>query len=216
MATSTSPSEPPRRARKATRDPHRAQERILAAAMAEFAAKGFAGARVDGIARRARINKRMLYHYFGDKEDLFHAILQRKLTERAEWLAKAPPDPAGALPYWFELACGDTNWIRLLQWEALQADGGLLIDEKKRLANIAVSVEMMSRSQQEGLLAPDLDPRHALLTMISLITFPLAFPQITRLVTGLEATDPRFQKARKEFLRRFAEAFKPRPPAKQD
>ena len=214
MATPTSPSEPAGRSRRVTRNPERAQERILTAAMAEFAAKGFAGARVDGIARRARINKRMLYHYFGNKEDLFHAILQRKLTERAEWLAKAPPDPTESIPYWFELACGDMNWIRLLQWEALQAESGLLIDEKKRLANIETSVEMMRRSQKDGLLAPDLDPRHALLTMISLITFPLAFPQITKLVTGLEATDPAFQKARKEFLRRFAVAFKPRASGK--
>ena len=211
MATSTLRL---RRTRTVTRDPQRAQERILVAAMAEFAAKGFAGARVDGIARRARINKRMLYHYFGNKKDLFHAILQRKLTERAEWLAKAPPDPAKSIPYWFELACGDTDWIRLLQWEALEAGSGLLIDAEKRLANIEASVEMMRRSQTEGLLAPDLDPRHALLTMISLITFPLAFPQITKLVTGLSATDPGFQKSRIEFLRRFAEAFWPRPPSK--
>jgi hypothetical protein len=44
------------------RNPARTRERILAAALAEFAAKGFAGARVDLIARRARANKRMLYH----------------------------------------------------------------------------------------------------------------------------------------------------------
>src|SRR5450432_2914601 len=49
----------------ATRNPGRTRERILSAALKEFAAKGFAGARVDTIARRAAINKRMLYHYFG-------------------------------------------------------------------------------------------------------------------------------------------------------
>ena len=51
--------------------PERTRERILSAALKEFAAKGFAGARVDAIARRAAINKRMLYHYFGNKEKLF-------------------------------------------------------------------------------------------------------------------------------------------------
>ena len=54
----------------ATRDPDRTRGRILAAAIAEFAANGLAGARVDAIARRAGSNKRMLYHYFGDKEGL--------------------------------------------------------------------------------------------------------------------------------------------------
>lgn len=214
MVESTSRPESSPRSRKTTRDPQRAQERILTAAMAEFAAKGFAGARVDGIARRARINKRMLYHYFGNKEDLFHAILQRKLTERAGWLAKAPADLTESLPLWFELACGDMNWIRLLQWEALQSGGGLLIDEKTRMANIENSVALMKRLQQEGRLAPDLDPRHTLLTVASLNIFPLAFPQITRLITGLAPTDPEFVKVRKEFLRRFAEAFKPRPSAR--
>src|ERR1039458_1060586 len=54
----------------AERNPKRTRERILSAALQEFAANGFAGARVDAIARRAAINKRMLYHYFGDKEHL--------------------------------------------------------------------------------------------------------------------------------------------------
>ena len=42
----------------------------------DFAAKGLAGARVNEIARRARISKRMLYHYFGDKEALWLAVLE--------------------------------------------------------------------------------------------------------------------------------------------
>ena len=60
-------------------------QRILEAALQEFAAKGFAGARVDVIARRARINKRMLYHYFGDKEGLFREVLRRKIADRSAW-----------------------------------------------------------------------------------------------------------------------------------
>ena len=51
-----------------SRDPERSQQEILAAAEAEFAEKGFFGARVDEIALAAGINKRMLYAYFGDKE----------------------------------------------------------------------------------------------------------------------------------------------------
>ena len=66
----------------AARDPARTQERILAAALNEFATHGFAGARVDAIARRARINKRMLYHYFGDKAGLFREVLRRKIAQR--------------------------------------------------------------------------------------------------------------------------------------
>jgi AcrR family transcriptional regulator len=61
---------------EAKRDPDATRARILQAAVAEFAAKGLAGARVDEIAARAGANKRMLYHYFGNKDDLFLAALE--------------------------------------------------------------------------------------------------------------------------------------------
>jgi AcrR family transcriptional regulator len=61
---------------KRTRDPVRTSAAVLAAATGEFKDKGFAGARVDVIARRAGVNKRMLYHYFGSKEDLYLAVLE--------------------------------------------------------------------------------------------------------------------------------------------
>ena len=207
---SNPPSRRPKRPQAVTRDPRRAQERILAAAQAEFSAKGFAGARVDNIARRARINKRMLYHYIGDKEDLFRAILQRKLAERAEWLAKSPDNPVEALSYWFDLARQDTDWIRLLQWEALQTGNKKLLDEEQRLANIEKGVANLRHSQVKGLLSRDLDPRQVLLTMVSLTTYPLAFPQVTKLITGLSVTDPEFRKRRAAFLQQLSAAFQPK------
>src|SRR5258708_37697841 len=111
----------------ATRNPGRTRERILFVALKEFAAKGFAGARVDLIARRAAINKRMLYHYFGDKEGLFKAVLRRKISERQAWAENLSGDPAETLPFWFEAACKDADWVRLLEWEALQSDGQKVI-----------------------------------------------------------------------------------------
>jgi len=59
------------------RDGAATREKILAAAIREFADKGLDGARVDEIARRSRVNKNMLYHYFGNKEQLFTAVLER-------------------------------------------------------------------------------------------------------------------------------------------
>jgi len=58
------------------RNPARNQERILKAATGEFARCGLGGARVDRIAARAGANKRMLYYYYGNKEDLFLAVLE--------------------------------------------------------------------------------------------------------------------------------------------
>jgi AcrR family transcriptional regulator len=58
------------------RDPGKTRTSILEAATTEFARHGLGGARVDRIAERAGANKRMLYYYFGSKEDLFLAVLE--------------------------------------------------------------------------------------------------------------------------------------------
>ena len=86
------------------------RERILDAAMSAFAAEGLRGARVDEIAAAAGVNKRMLYHHFGDKSGLFRTVLQERvlalLANSADW-----GDPAGLadLP--------PAAW-RLLAWDA--------------------------------------------------------------------------------------------------
>lgn len=59
------------------RDPERTREEILDVALAEFAANGYAGARVDEIAARTRTTKRMIYYYFASKEQLYIAVLER-------------------------------------------------------------------------------------------------------------------------------------------
>lgn len=69
------------RGANATRDPERTRAAILRAATAEITAKGLTGARVDAIAERAGVNKRMLYHYFGDKQGLYLAVLEGTYAE---------------------------------------------------------------------------------------------------------------------------------------
>jgi len=192
-----------------SRNPERSRERILGAALKEFAAKGFAGARVDAIARQARINKRMLYHYFGDKEELFKAVLRRKISQRQAWSETLSGHPEETLPFWFEAACKDADWVRLFQWEALEGNWRKVIDENQRLENVAHGLGRIRQRQERGQIAPDLDPRHVMLTMRSLTMFPVAFPQLTRLITGKSVFDPRFQKERSEFLKKFAAAFHP-------
>src|SRR5882724_1304017 len=191
------------------RNPQQTQQRILEAALQEFAAKGFAGARVDVIAQRAAINKRMLYHYFGDKEGLFREVLRRKIAERQAWNAATPEQPAEYLPLLFDLACNDADWIRLLEWEALRGGEKPVIDEVERRAAAARGVERIRRRQASGHLSGEFDPRHVLLAIIGLTMYPVAFPQLTRLITGRDVSDPVFQKERREFLRKFATAFSP-------
>jgi TetR/AcrR family transcriptional regulator len=191
------------------RNPGRSRERILSAALAEFAAHGFAGARVDAIARRAAINKRMLYHYFGDKEGLFKAVLRLKIAERRTWAENLSSDPAERLPFWFKTACDDPDWIRLLEWEALQGDGGKVIDEKERRAFTTGWLKRLRQRQRRGELSAEFDARHLALAMQSLTMYPAAFPQLTRLIMGRTMTGRKFPRAYAEFLRKFAAAFRP-------
>lgn len=80
MSDPSSPAvvEAPRRKAEAPKRPRnsaKTKASILAAARVEFADRGFEGARVDAIADRAGANKRLLYHYFGNKEELYRAVL---------------------------------------------------------------------------------------------------------------------------------------------
>ena len=68
------------RTRPSRRNASDTRQKVLAAAFREFADKGLDGARVDEIARRAGVNKGMLYHYFGNKEQLFSAALEELYT----------------------------------------------------------------------------------------------------------------------------------------
>lgn len=106
------------------------RERILAAAEEVFASKGLRGARVDEIAARAQINKRMLYHYFQSKEDLYTAVLkanfERALAATSQ-ASKSKEDPreqaVEAIKTYFYFLARNPNYARLVSWEALE--GGL-------------------------------------------------------------------------------------------
>ena len=79
------PTKPAKRRKRETpsvadiggRNPARTRQAIIEAATQEFAEFGIGGARIDAIALRAGLNKRLLYYYFGNKEDLFQAVLER-------------------------------------------------------------------------------------------------------------------------------------------
>ncbi len=117
-----------------SRDLNRTREKILAAALTEFSAKGFAGARVDAIARRARVNKRMLYYCFGAKQDLYREILRRKIADRAGFIESTPDDFAGALAHIYLSGGTDIEFIRLMEWEAIESGGRKCIAEDERRA----------------------------------------------------------------------------------
>ena len=108
------------------RRPAETRERILAAATEEFAARGLGGARVDAIADRAAVNKRMLYHYFGSKDSLFTAVLEGayadiRAREDALDLERGPPRAAMArlVRFTFRYFLDNPHFVALLSSENL-------------------------------------------------------------------------------------------------
>jgi AcrR family transcriptional regulator len=188
-----------------TRDLARTRERILKAALCEFAANGLAGARCEDIARRARVNKRMLFYCFGSKEELYREILRRKFSQRATIYESVPGDLGRAILHWYEAFSSDLEWVRLLEWEALGNGAGELVGEQERRQYLERTLDSLRCAQMDGLVPKNLDLTQLQISIIALTAFPLAFPQMTRLASGLAPTDPRFRRKRLQFLRWLGE-----------
>ncbi len=186
------------------RDPEGTKRRILAAAEREFSAKGIAGGRVDAIARRAGVNKRMLYHYFGSKDGLFRALLAHRLADRAARMREAgertPTDRVLARAEHF---AKDRVHVRLLMWEALEAEPRRTVELQERRDIYEAMIDEVRRDQETGLVPADVDPAEWALTEVAVAMFPVAFPQITKMMTGRSPADPSFTTDRAAFLTRY-------------
>ena len=160
------------------RDPAATRARILAAATAEFARKGLAGARVDAIANRAKINKRMLYHYFNSKDDLFLAVLEEayagiRAAERRLDLEHL--DPVAAITRLIEFTWGyylkHPEFLRLVSTENLHRATHLKRSPRiKELHSpfVALLDRLLQRGVEEGLFRPDLDARQVYISIAAL------------------------------------------------
>ena len=102
------------------RDLNRTRGRIMCAALAEFSAKGLAGARTDVIARRAGVHEGMIFYCFKTKKTLYREVLRRRLAESRMLIeANANVNFASGLADGYEFLCSDADYVRMTQWEAL-------------------------------------------------------------------------------------------------
>ena len=130
------------------------RERLFAAAAAEFAARGFAGANVDRIARVAKVNKAMIYYHFKSKAALYGEILRDMFAAVAAAVAvvdASDADPADKIRGFVEAIAAAAEarphfppiWFREL------AEGGAHLDAET-LANVSAVVKILGRIVQEG------------------------------------------------------------------
>jgi TetR/AcrR family transcriptional regulator len=177
------------------RDLNRTRERIMAAAQKEFAASGFAGARTDAIARRARVNERMIFYCFGSKEGLYRAMLAKKLCAHARMIESTPnEDFTSSLVNGFALSCDDIDSLRMWLWEALSGSNRKLVAEEERRAYFQAEVARWRRAKASGDLPPDADEEMLLIVSAALRSFPLVLPQVASLVTGMDPLHPEFRR----------------------
>ena len=102
------------------RDAEATRRRIVAAATAEFAEHGIAGARVDRIAHAAVTNKAQLYSYFGNKDALFDAIFTRHVADTVDAVPLTPLDLPGYAVGLYDAYLRDPALVRLLTWARLE------------------------------------------------------------------------------------------------
>lgn len=196
-----------------TRDAERTAAAIYEAAAAEFAAHGYEGARVDVIAARSGVNKRMIYIYFGDKKGLYLEILRRKVLAMhevftADW--GSGQTPADNLVSYFQGTMIERELLRFVQWEALEVTPDEpVVAEEERVAMFDEKVEAIRKAQKVGGIDAEIEPQYIMLVFMALSAYPIAFSQNTRMVTGLDADNPEFQKKWSRALRAIANALSP-------
>lgn len=193
-----------------TRDAERTKAAIFDAAAAEFAAHGYEGARVDTIAERSGVNKRMIYIYYGDKKGLYLEILRRKVLAMHEiftfeWGLEQGSTRDSLVGY-FNATADDPELLRFIQWEALETrNGSKVVVEDERAEIFRMKVDALKRDQKTGRLSTAVPAEYLMLMFMALSAYPIAFSQNTRMVTGLSPDDKRFQKRWADLLSVVAE-----------
>jgi AcrR family transcriptional regulator len=102
------------------RDATATRSRIMAAAAAEFAEHGIAGARIDRIAAAARANKAQIYAYIGTKDALFDAVFGVHVASNVNAVPFAPRDLPGYAVQLYDAYLADPTLVRLLAWRRLE------------------------------------------------------------------------------------------------
>ncbi|MBX3653299.1 MAG: TetR family transcriptional regulator [Ramlibacter sp.] len=196
------------------RDADRSQNTILAAARDEFAEYGLGGARVDRIAERSGLNKRLIYYYFEDKERLFQAVLEqayRHIREEERQLNLLDLPPADAVRRLVEFTWNyyleHPEFLTLLNSANLHRARHL--DESPRVRElnsplIAMLGEVLERGRKDGSFRGGIDPIQLYVSIAGLSYFYLSNNFTLSAIFGRDLMAP---KARSERLSHMSEVI---------
>jgi len=202
MARDTSPAGEER-----LRDADRSQSTILAAARDEFAECGLGGARVDRIAERAGLNKRLIYYYFEDKESLFQAVLEqayRDIRTEEMKLRLTDLEPAAAvrrlIEFTWDYYLAHPEFITLLNSANLHKARHLAESKRARELNsplVETLATVLERGRRDGSFRGGVDPVQLYVSIAGIAYFYLSN---THTLSAIFGRDLMSSKARSERL----------------
>ncbi len=184
-----------------SRDADKSQLTILSAAMEEFAQYGYAGARVDRIAERAAINKRLIYYYFGNKDDLVLAVLERtyadiRAAEQALHLDAMDPVEAvrQLVSFTWHYYLEHPEFITLLNSENLHQATHLKQSARIQEMNsplVELLAGVLERGRRQGLFRDGVDPIQLYISIASICYFYLSNNPTLSAIFGRDLRTPK-------------------------
>lgn len=196
------------------RDADRSQSTILAAARDEFAEYGLGGARMDRIAERAGLNKRLIYYYFEDKEKLFQAVLEQAYRDIREEEAKlhlldlAPADAVRKLiAFTWDYYLAHPEFMTLLNSANLHKARHLQGSQKARELNsplVETLAAVLERGRRDGSFRGGVDPVQLYISIAGLSYFYLSNNPTLSAIFGRDLLAP---KARSERLSHMSDVI---------
>ncbi|MGZ5133041.1 MAG: TetR/AcrR family transcriptional regulator [Caldimonas sp.] len=193
-----------------SRDADRTRQEILAAATGEFAAHGFGGARIEAIADRAGVNKKLIYYYFEGKDELFLAVLEQtyadiRAAERELHLEQSEPLQAieSLVAFTWRHYLAHPEFLALLNSENMHRAGHLKRSRRIRQMNsplIAGLAEVLARGEQSGELRGGIDPMQLYISIAGLAYFYLSNKHTLGAIFGLDLMDPQALAQRLEHM----------------
>ena len=197
------------KSKKQSRDPDKTKLRIMAAATVEFAKMGLGGARVDVIATRANVQKRMMYHYFGNKETLYRLVLEEayakfRAAEAALEIENDPPLLAlrRLMEFTWNYYVQNPDFISLVSTENLHKAKFLKKSPRLELLNkgfVKRMDQLLARGIKEGVFRSGLDVVQVLIALSGLGYHYLTNQYTGEIVYGRPLITDEARKARLAF-----------------
>jgi TetR/AcrR family transcriptional regulator len=199
-----------------------AKEKIIKAAIAEFASKGLDGARVDEVARRSGVNKTLLYQYVGNKDRLFTAALEaayQSIRERQQDFVSRQMDPEDGVRQLVHLLM--SIWVEHQDYGKLLASenfhGGKHVKRSKLIGEmygqlVEALTDLLQRGAAQGVFRDNIDPIDLYISISSLSAYYVAHQHTLNAIFHIDVLQPKRLQQREDHIADMVLRFVKRTP----